>query len=372
MTRLLSSILAGAVLLSLPLSLNAQSIELQAISDFTNRESGAVPYYLDIAGQRDVLAINAAIPEYRNKFARAEHEFIGPEGIYDITINAMGEIDGDGTYRLLINGIVQGVAVNPPVSVDYTIIEHTFPGIALSTETVIGVESNAVSNDTIPEGDGYAFARGRWRSVVLSQPDETAVVVSDNVIDLALSLSTVEVLVQDGAQIPIIVSVTNQSETTTATSPVVTFDLPEGIEFASGELCTAIRTGVQCELSEIAPGETVNTSFYADITQAGWLSISAAVSSDQADSERSNNTATLAFESDDAEETLTTVSENNTGTNNETETANPTSSNPNHSLSGITPNTNDSIGGGSLSGIPLFILCCFGLLRTGLQRSRSI
>ena len=387
MTRLLSSILAGVVLSSLPVSLNAQSIELQAISDFTNRESGAVPYYLDIAGQRNVLAIDAAIPEYRNKFARAEHEYIGPEGIYDITINAMGEIDGDGTYRLLINGIVQGVAVNPPVSVDYTIIEHTFPSIALSMETMIAVESNAVSNDTIPEGDGYAFARGRWQSVVLSAPDDTSTVVTDNAIDLALDLSTVEGLAQDGTQIPIIVSVINQSETTTATTPVISFDLPEGVEFANGDLCSAIRTGVQCELPEIAPGEITNTSFNVDITQAGWLSISAAISSDQADTERSNNTATLAFESSAADGSDATNSENNTDTNTDatnqpdnqtvpdtdsTTQGNLSGTNTSHSLASVTTNSNDSIGGGSLDAIALFILCCFGLIRTGLIRSGLI
>ena len=382
MTRLLSSILAGAVLLATPLSLHAQSIELQAISDFTNRESGAVPYYLDIAGQRNVLAINAANPDYRNKFARAEHEFTGPAGIYDVTINAMGEIDGDGTYRLLINGIVQGVGVNPPVSVDYTIIEHTFQSIALSPETIIAVESNAVSNDTIPEGDGYAFARGRWRSVVLSVPEGAGTVITDDAIDLALSLSTVEVLAQDGAQIPVIVSVVNQSENTTATSPVVTFDLPDGVTFANGDVCSATRTGVTCEFPEIAPGDVANTSFNVDISQAGWLSISAAISSDQADSERSNNTATLTFESDEADDTVTNNNETNpatntqaestanseTGANNSTVGNQSASTNAGQSLAGVTTstsvtsNTGGSAGGGSMGLVHLLVLGCFGLL----------
>lgn len=375
--------MAGAVLLATPLSLNAQSIELQAISDFTNRESGAVPYYLDIAGQRNVLAINAANPDYRNKFARAEHEFTGPAGIYDVTINAMGEIDGDGTYRLLINGIVQGVGVNPPVSVDYTIIEHTFQGIALSPETIIAVESNAVSNDTIPEGDGYAFARGRWRSVVLSVPEAAGTVITDDAIDLALSLSTVEVLAQDGAQMPVIVSVVNQSDSTTATSPVVTFDLPEGVTFANGDVCSATRTGVTCELPEIAPGDVVNTSFTVDISQSGWLSISAAISSDQADTERSNNTATLTFESDEADDSATNSTENNAGANNATNTATNTDAetaannnaegnqsagtNASQSLAGVTnstsvtSNTGGSAGGGSIGLLQLLVLGCFGL-----------
>jgi len=288
--------LIHAVLLSgVSLGAHAQSIELQAISDFTNRESGAVPYYIEIAGNRNALAINAANPAFRNQFARAEHEFLGPDGIYDITIHALGEIDGDGTYRLLVNGIVQGESVNTPVAVDYTIIEHEFEGIALSAPVTIAVESMAVSNNQIPEGDGFAFARGRWRAVTLEVPtaDEP-----DNAeaVDLGMALSTLNELAEQGSQIPIIASIINNSQSTTATGAFVEFALPNGVEFHSSESCSAIQQGARCDLPELAPGGIVNTSFQASIETAGWLSVSATLASDQSDSNLQDNVRNVAFQ----------------------------------------------------------------------------
>lgn len=320
MKRWRSILLSTTLIFSLPLGAYAQSIELQAISDFTNLDSGEVPYYLDIAGGRNVLAINAADPAYREKFARAEHEYTGSDGIFDITINALGEIDGDGTYRLIVNGVIQGESVNDPVSHDYVVIEHTFQGIALTTLDTIAVESNAVSNDTIPEGDGFAFARGRWRSVSLDVHDPSEVVV-DTSADLGLSLSTIDSIAQPGGQAPFIVSVINNSEVTTATGPVVEFSLPDEITFYNSEDCAATQTGVRCLLPNLAPAEIASVSFIADINASGWLSLSASVSADQPDNERTNNAANLSFESGAVAspvDTTETVTE--TETENETET----------------------------------------------------
>jgi len=297
MNRLWSGLLLAVYCCVAPQGVLAQSanIELQAITDFTNFDSGEVPYYLDIAGDRNVLAINAADPNYRNKFARAEHEFTGADGIYDITINALGEVDGDGTYRLLINGVVQGVSVNMPVTTDYTIIEHTFQGIALTAPDVIGVESNAVSNDKIPEGDGFAFARGRWRSVTLSEHD-AGTANADMSADLGMTLSTVDALTTDGGQAPFIVTVVNNSTMSTATKPVVVFVLTDEITFNSSDTCTRSTAAVTCTLPNLAPGEVYTVSFTGEIHTEGWLSISASVGADQADNDRANNTATLSFE----------------------------------------------------------------------------
>lgn len=297
MPRWCSRFLNTALLLGLPLSglpiyTHAQSFELQAISDFTNRDSGAVPYYLEI--ERNSLAINAANPDYRNLFARAEHEYLGPDGLYDITIHALGEIDGDGTYRLSVNDIVQGVSVNPPVTEDYTVIEHTFTGIALTAPVTIAIESNAVSNNMIPEGDGYAFARGRWRAVTIEPHVETPVVT--NAVDLGISLSTVDSLITQGNTAPMVASVINHSDATVASASVVKFALSDAIQFYSSDTCTANSIEVRCALPELAPGEIANAGFLADINDSGWLSISASVSSDQVDSNARNNVSSIAFE----------------------------------------------------------------------------
>ncbi len=277
------------------MTVQAQSIELQAISDFSSLDSGEVPYYLEVAGNRNAVAINAANPDFREKFARAEHEFLGPDGIYDITINALGEIDGEGEYRLSVNGVIQGVAVNPPVTEDYTVIQHTFPGIALTAPVIIAVESNAVSNDMIPEGDGFAFARGRWRSVELTEstPASTA---SPMTVDLALSISTVDALKQTGSTMPLIFTLLNQSESTVATNPVLTVALPDELQFDSSDACIPTATGARCVMPELPAMSSANINLYANLVSTGWTSVSASVVADQQESDLNNNASVEAFE----------------------------------------------------------------------------
>jgi len=327
---------------------HAQTIELEAISDFTNLNSGEVPYYLDIAGDRKALAINAAVPNFRNKFARAEHEFLGADGVYDITINAMGEIDGEGTYRLSVNGVVMGVAVNPPVSTDYTIVKHKFSGITLVSPTVIAVESTAVSNDTVPEGDGFAFARGRWAGLSIETPDPTAVntVATANI---GVSLSTVNALLNVGNEVPFIVTALNGSSDTVATNLLIEIELPSGIEFISSDICTRLTSGVRCVLSELPPGESQNLTFTGLIQTSGWANVSAAISADQIDEDRNNNTANLSFEvpATPANETDTS-SNGDTGLDNQGTTDAGSTDVNNQGTSG--PGSSDSSGNTSTPG----------------------
>lgn len=306
MKRLHSYLLRAALLCILPFSTPAQSIELQAITDFINLDSGEVPYYVDDAGDRNALAINAADPELRDKFARAEHVFTGTDGLYDITINALGEIDGDGTYRLLVNGVVQGELVNTPVTVDYTVIEHLFQAIALSNQDVIGVESKAVSNDMIPEGDGFAFARGRWRSVTIDAHTPEVVFV-DASADLGVSLATTTAPIMPGQPALFMVNIANNATTNTATAPMVILSLPDGFEFISSDICIATSAGAQCELANLAPAQTTSASFTGQINVADSIEIIASVGANQADNNLANNTATLTVEAVDQTEMMVEV-----------------------------------------------------------------
>ena len=45
--------------------------------------------------------------------------------------------------------------------------EHKFDigKVYIPTGAIIQIESNTHSNGKIPEGDAYAFARGRWSSI---------------------------------------------------------------------------------------------------------------------------------------------------------------------------------------------------------------
>ncbi len=281
----------ACIVAAVPLSAFAESFELQAISDFFDIQSGEVPYYKDLAGGRDVLAINAAKEDYREKFARADHDFRGPDGLYDITISALGEIDGDGVYRLLVNGIVQGVAVNTPVTTDYTIIEHMFSGISLLTGSIVSVESSAVSNDQIPEGDGYAFARGRWRTLTISAQDTSN--LSRANLGIAIATSSRDKIV--GSDITVLVTVFNNANDSVATTPSLRFELPNDIRFVSGESCGTSIGGIECTLSEIPPGDNQTVSITVQASAQGLQNLIATVTADQAESDLTDNSASLAL-----------------------------------------------------------------------------
>ena len=143
---------------------------LDATSDFPTIDAGQAPYYVDSA--RDALAINAGNLNNRDKFARATTGFNGTTGTYDITITSLGETDGECSFRLLVNGSVIGTRQNTRVTTDYGPQYHTFTNVSVPTGATLAVESNAVSNGLIPEGDGFAYARGRWTTLTLSPSGE--------------------------------------------------------------------------------------------------------------------------------------------------------------------------------------------------------
>ena len=134
-------------------------------AEFAETDAGAVPYYFD--KRRMALAVNAAVVEYRNKFARASITFTGDAGTYTVVIKAMRETDGDCTYRLFVNDELIGTGTNGETEVDYAPQEHHFTGVEIPAGAKLSVESNAVTNGKIPEGDGTAFARGRWTALAV-------------------------------------------------------------------------------------------------------------------------------------------------------------------------------------------------------------
>jgi len=142
-------------------------IFLKATQDF-NKQSvdGYVPYYVDKA--RDALAINAAKPSYRDKFAAAQHTFNGEAGTYAMTLYTMQETDGESEYIVTINGNEVLKTQSIPTKIDYSIHErHAAKDVELKPGDVIQVASNAPTNGLIPEGDITAYARGRWTEMML-------------------------------------------------------------------------------------------------------------------------------------------------------------------------------------------------------------
>lgn len=142
-------------------------IFLKATTDFDKQSvDGYAPYYVDKA--RGALAINAAEPSYRNKFAAAQHTFSGETGTYAMTLYTMQETDGESEYIVTINGNEVLKTQNVPTKIDYSIHErHAAKDVELKPGDVIQVASNAPTNGLIPEGDTTAYARGRWTEIML-------------------------------------------------------------------------------------------------------------------------------------------------------------------------------------------------------------
>lgn len=142
---------------------------LTARLDFPILDAGQVDYYTDFGN--DALGIDASIVANRDRFARASQTFTGESGVYPIRITTLTEEDGESIYRLLVNGTVVGTYQNPYIGpgspLDLQPNQHVWNDIALNNGDTISVESNSATNGEIPEGEGTAWARGRWRSLEL-------------------------------------------------------------------------------------------------------------------------------------------------------------------------------------------------------------
>lgn len=266
----------------------ADSYTLQAVSDFDDIDAGEVPYYLDDA--RGVLAIDAAIAAYREKFARATSVFSGPSGVYDVTIIAIGEIDGEGEYRFLVDGVVAGTAVNQLVQTDWGEQRHVFADISLEAGAEIGVESNARSNGLIPENGEFAFARGRWKSLQLDL-DTLATGVGSSV-DLAVAVSVSPQPAITGDDVVASVTVSNQHTQTVATNILLSASLTDELRFLSGSGCTVTAAVVNCQLADIAPGGSLEIDVMFETLDSGSAVAIFNVLSPQIDTNTDNNSAT--------------------------------------------------------------------------------
>ncbi|MCG8701757.1 MAG: T9SS type A sorting domain-containing protein, partial [Bacteroidales bacterium] len=141
---------------------NCTDVTLAAIKDFPNfNVQGFVPGYID--NKRQALAVNAK--QHKDKWAAAIATFNGESATYNITMTSLLETDGECSYKLKVNGTLVGEYQNIPTKKDYTPYTQTFEGVQVSKGAKIQVEFNTHSNKTVPEGNGWAYARGRWTKV---------------------------------------------------------------------------------------------------------------------------------------------------------------------------------------------------------------
>ncbi len=278
----------------------ADNLTFEATTAFPLTDAGEVPYYSEAPG-RDSLAINAAIEDYRDKFARATMVFEGPSGYFDITLTTLAELDGEAPYRVLINDVLVGSATNPEVTVDYTSVRHTFENVVVPEGAIIAVESLANTNGKIPEGDGTAFARGRWTMLELNNDD--AGTTSEDTIDLSVSAHLDTSPITVGESRILTFDISNAVDSAVATQPVLTLKRlgsEVGVDAESLDNCTESGNDIICNLSEIpAEGlEQVAITLTA-LQPSPSLTLYVTVSADQTDSDIGNNSITLPFQIDE-------------------------------------------------------------------------
>lgn len=273
--------------------LYAETITLQAIEDFPSINDGEVPYHKE--QNRGTLAINAANEEFRNKFARATGSYSGSGGTYDLILNTVGEEDGECEYRILVNGVVVGTIVNDSTTQNFADQQHTIFDVEIPAGASLAVESNAVSNGLIPENGEYAFARGRWSSLVLQNDDPVEINV-----DLQVTASATESNLTIGDNVSLQIDVANNSVTDTATQPVLTAEIPALLNITPPAECALNGNDLTCTLPELAPQQSETLNFSGVATAAGQATLEAFASADQTDRNTGNNTSTITIDIDAA------------------------------------------------------------------------
>lgn len=140
------------------------TIQLSALEDFTLPEkSDYVPAYRHDA--KNALAINAG--KYKDQYAIAETVFAGPAGTYTVELTSLQETDGESTYVFYRDDKQIATVTNAPTKVDYQPQTHHLGKVELKPGQRISIAFNSHSNGKIPEGDAFAFSRGRWTTLKL-------------------------------------------------------------------------------------------------------------------------------------------------------------------------------------------------------------
>jgi hypothetical protein len=148
-------------------------IHLRAVEAFSPvDEPGFVPPYAETRSpdaSEHGLAVNTR--RFNDKPAAAELVFHGVPGVYDLTLVAVAEEDGESRYALVVNGTPHALKTNPPSPVKRRPFRHTWLGIALQEGDRIRIIFQGHSNGQVPEGDGFAWSRGRWRTLEVAPTD---------------------------------------------------------------------------------------------------------------------------------------------------------------------------------------------------------
>jgi hypothetical protein len=126
---------------------------------------GFSPAYYDKV--REAIAVNT-VEQPTDQWAAATTLFEQPSGVYNIRFTSLLESDGECTFILKIGGKKVLDFQNPKIYgeaiEEYAPYEKEVNNVSVEHGSMIRVEFLPHSNGLVPEGDGFGFARARWKS----------------------------------------------------------------------------------------------------------------------------------------------------------------------------------------------------------------
>ncbi len=111
------------------------------------------------------LAIN---PD-KNKNGKAARTFPYPTGVYDVTLQTVGENDGSSTYTVKVDGESIGTYLNPigtKMFQEGIAFHKTWKNVAITDGAIVEVSS------TIGSADGKEYSRARWSGLTFTPADK--------------------------------------------------------------------------------------------------------------------------------------------------------------------------------------------------------
>ncbi|WP_178371544.1 hypothetical protein [Cyclobacterium lianum] len=134
---------------------------------------GFSPAYFDKV--RKAIAVNT-VEQPTDQWSAATSVFALPSGTYNIRFISLLESDGECSYRLKIGGKKVMDFQNPRIYgkeiEEYVPHQEVADGIVIEKGTEVRVEFLPHSNGLVPEGEGFGFARARWKSNIEFVPTE--------------------------------------------------------------------------------------------------------------------------------------------------------------------------------------------------------
>lgn len=139
----------------------AETLTLVATEDFPILQvKGFAPTRVDKA--KNVISVDGDITGYA--FGMAQTKFTGADGLYDVTLTTIQDVDGVCEYFLRV-GERDTAKFRQSGTEDGAPENHTWKGIALRKGDLIGVAGNgsdSVENAPGKGPKGFHMAHGRW------------------------------------------------------------------------------------------------------------------------------------------------------------------------------------------------------------------